>query len=70
MYIEEVPWPSLMIAVVILCVCGCIGISAGSHSRGYEQGQIDAANGQQHYHLVTQPDGSTKWQRKDDDHDR
>ena len=33
----------------------------------YRHGQIDAANGQQHYHLVTQPDGSTKWERKDDE---
>jgi hypothetical protein len=31
----------------------------------YERGQIDAATGHQHYHLTTQPDSTTKWERKD-----
>ena len=53
-------------AVIAISVVLCVICCATAANLGYQQGQIDAANGQQHYHLVTQPDGSTEWERKDD----
>ena len=34
------------------------------YDTAYKQGQIDAANGIQKYHLTTQPDNTSKWEMK------
>ena len=45
---------------------GLLCIAHGVRSdMSYKQGQIDAANGKQKYHLTTQPDNTTKWELKD-----
>ena len=61
-------WSVMLLSPCVACLL--IGISIGIFVRGcagnygYEQGQIDAASGKQFYHLVEQPDGSSKWERK------
>lgn len=57
-------------AIVVLAMASgfglgiALGCSLGVRD-GYKQGQIDAANGIQNYHLVQQSDGTTSWERKD-----
>jgi len=35
------------------------------YCEGDKQGQINAANGKQKYHLTTQPDNTSKWELKE-----
>ena len=60
-------WSVMLLVPCVVCLLVGIAIGVLCRDDAYARGQIDAANGQQHYHLVTQPDGSTKWERKDDE---
>jgi hypothetical protein len=54
----------MFLVMSIYCIFMAVFIT---YDKGHKQGQIDAANGKQKYHLTTQPDNSQKWELKKKD---
>ena len=52
--------------LMLMLIIASIGITTHyvGKEKGYKQGQIDAINGNLKYELITQPDGTTKWEKK------
>jgi hypothetical protein len=54
-------WISLLVIVVVFIL---VGLLYHCCNLNYKKGQIDAALGKQHYHLVKQADSTTHWEKK------
>ena len=59
---EIIPGTLFFIAQGVLFLLLSFGIYA---EESYKNGQIDAANGIQKYHLTTQPDNTSEWELKE-----